>query len=161
MKLQLTNRIIKNQRYLAICRRIQEFEKERVFCGHDMEHFLSVARIAMLMCAEEGLSPDPEVIYAAALLHDIGRAEEYTNGTPHDEAGAVIAGEILDELECPQDMKAEIVSLIASHRRAHSERSPLESVFYRADKKSRMCFFCKAADICNWDETKRNNEIGV
>ena len=39
-----------------------------------------------------------ELIYCAALLHDIGRARQYEDGTPHDEAGAAIAGQILNEL---------------------------------------------------------------
>ena len=45
-----------------------------------MDHFLDVARIATLMAADEGLARDRDLLYAAALLHDIGRVEQYKRG---------------------------------------------------------------------------------
>ncbi len=161
MKLELTNRILKNKRYLQLVSRLKELERDRIFCGHDMEHFLSVARIALILCREKGVEADADVIYSAALLHDIGRVEEYLNGIPHDVAGVVTAEEILDETGCPEDKKAEITGLISSHRRAGSEKKRLEEIFYTADKRSRLCFCCRAKDECNWPQYKRNNEIGV
>ena len=161
MKLEITNRILRSRRYLQLCSELRELERDRIFCGHDMEHFLSVARIAMLLCHEAGIQADPDTIYAAALLHDIGRAEEYRTGVPHDQAGAVIAGEILEEVGAPPEMQADVVRIIAAHRRPGSEIGPVEEIFYRADKKSRLCFCCKAKDLCNWPDSRRNNEIGV
>ena len=161
MKLEIANKLLQNKRYSMLCRQLEELEKNRIFCGHNMEHFISVARIAVMLCAEKNIEADKDVIYSAALLHDIGRAEEYISGVPHDIAGAGIASEILEEIGCPEDKKAEIVKLILSHRSSDSEKSPLEAVFYTADKKSRLCFCCKAQDKCNWSEDKRNNEIGI
>lgn len=161
MKLEFANLIINNKHYIRLVKQLEELEKDRIFCGHDMEHFLNVARIAVILCCEKGIDADHDVIYSAALLHDIGRVEEYTKGTPHDEAGAAAASEILDETGCPAVKKAAIISLISSHRRGGTEKNDLESVFYEADKKSRLCFCCKAKDQCCWPEHKRNNTIGV
>ncbi len=36
---------------------------------------------------EENYPVSKELIYCTALLHDIGRARQYEDGTPHDEAG--------------------------------------------------------------------------
>lgn len=161
MKLELANQIINDPRYMQLTEALDDIEKNRIFCRHDMEHFLSVARIAVILCNERGIDADTDVIYSAALLHDIGRIAEYTDGTPHDEAGIVIAGEILANTECPEEKKAEILRLIASHRKADAQKSELETVFYLADKKSRACFCCAAREQCNWPEYKRNYEIGV
>ncbi|MBP7188211.1 MAG: HD domain-containing protein [Ruminococcus sp.] len=161
MKLELTNKIIKNQRYRQLVKELEDMEKDRIFCGHDMEHFLNVARIALILCQENGIEADCDIIYSAALLHDIGRVEEYRSGIPHDKASAVIAGDILSETGCPEDVKREIISLISAHRTAESGKTELEKIFFRADKKSRLCFCCKAQNECNWPEYKRNNEIGV
>ena len=161
MKLELTNKIIKNKRFRSLVSELEELERDRIFCGHDMEHFLNVARIAVILCKENGIEADCDIIYSAALLHDIGRTEEYRSGTPHDKASAVIAAEILDEINCPPDRKHEIISLISSHRTTDNVKTELETIFYRADKRSRLCFCCKAKDKCNWPDNKKNNDIGV
>ena len=161
MKLELANLIISNKNYLRLVRELEELEKDRIFCGHDMEHFLSVARITVILCAEKCIDADPDVIYSAALLHDIGRIEEYTNGISHDEASAVTAAEILAEIGCPEHKKDEIIKLISSHRRSDSSDTVLGALFYTADKRSRSCFSCKAKDKCKWPEHKRNYTIGV
>lgn len=161
MKLELTNKIIKNVNYIRLVSELKELEKDRIFCKHDMEHFLNLARIAVIICSECSIDYDADIIYAAALLHDIGRVEEYHSGIPHDEASVAIASEILDETGCSAEKKTEIIRLIASHRTADSRKTALEKIFYRADKKSRLCFCCDAADECNWPEYKRNNDIGV
>ena len=74
---------------------LQKAEEERFFCRHTMEHFLDVARLMYIYNLEEGAGLDKELIYAAALLHDIGRYEQISQGTPHHISGARIAGEIL------------------------------------------------------------------
>ena len=70
---------------------LQKAEQERIYCNHTMEHFLDVARLAYMENLERGLGVDKELIYAAALLHDIGRHLQYTKNIPHDEAGAQLA----------------------------------------------------------------------
>lgn len=161
MKLVLTNRILTNGHYREELEKIRCAEENRIFCRHDIEHFMNVARITLIRCAEKGIEADPDVIYSAALLHDIGRYAEYTEGIPHDEAGVKIASEILEETDCPQDVKAVILSITGSHRRTDNEKNSLEYIFHWADKKSRMCFCCQAQDECNWHHNKRNMDIEV
>ena len=65
---------------------ITQLEASREFCRHDVTHFLDVARLAWIENLERGLGVSKEEIYAAALLHDIGRHLQYEKGIPHDEA---------------------------------------------------------------------------
>ena len=129
------------------------------------------------MNLEQGLGISKEIIYAAALLHDIGRDEQYLNGTPHEVASARIAEEILGECGFEDREKNMIVGAIRSHRgskgKSNEDNSPdtgkdpseagikLSEIIYIADKASRLCFSCKAQDECNWSMDKRNLEISI
>ena len=62
---------------------LQEAEKDRIFCRHTMEHFLDVARLMYIYNLEDQAGFSKEMIYAAGLLHDIGRYEQMEKGTPH------------------------------------------------------------------------------
>lgn len=136
---------------------LQKAEKDRIFCRHTMEHFLDVARLMYIYTLEEGTELSKELIYGAALLHDIGRYEQIAVGTPHHISGARIAGEIL--LDCGFDAAetARIQEAISSHRKSGTAKEDiLASYLYRADKQSRNCFCCPAEKECNWDEEKKN-----
>lgn len=161
MNLELTNRILTNETYCKELDRLRKLEKDRVFCGHDIEHFLDVARIVMIICMEKNIEVEPDVIYSASLLHDIGRAEEYTENIPHHIAGKKKAEKILNETGCCEDMKKKILSLIFNHSNEDNEKDSPESIFYTADKKSRLCFACASRDICNWHENRKNIKIEV
>ena len=147
MKLELTNKILRNDAYKKLLEQLHELESDRKFCKHDMEHFVSVARITLVLCSEKGVSIDPDIVYAAALLHDI--------------ASVHLAREILEEVGCADAMQGKILSLIGSHRSKDNAENSLESIFYIADKRSRLCFCCDAQDECNWYIDKRNMEIKV
>ncbi len=161
MNLELTNRILRNEMYLKELNTLRELEKNRVFCGHDIEHFLDVARITMIICREKGIDVMPDLIYSAALLHDIGRSAEYTENIPHHIAGKETAEKILDDVNCCDDMKSRIISLILNHRNKENQKDSLENIFYTADKKSRLCFACPSRDICNWHKDRKNMNIEV
>ena len=60
--------------------RLAEYEKDRIFCRHGVEHLLDVARIAYIENLEKNSGLSKEIIYGAALLHDIGRYLQYTEG---------------------------------------------------------------------------------
>ena len=155
----LANKIVKNLVFIMKMADIRRLERDRIFCGHDISHCMDVARLTMLICAEEGIEADADVVYSAALLHDIGRSEEYVNGTPHDTAGIEIAARILMQVECPPETSREIIRLIAGHSRSGGKKTVLEDAFYRADKQSRLCFACPARDECRWDDSKKNLKI--
>ena len=152
------NQIWKHPLYQTELHKLQLLEADREFCRHTPEHFLDVARLAYIRALEENYSVSKELIYCTALLHDIGRARQYEDGTPHDEAGAVIAEQILKELGfSPEEIQA-IVSAMRGHR-AETNQTILGQLIYRADKKSRNCFSCKAEQECYWSSAKKNMTI--
>jgi uncharacterized protein len=150
------NLILHNDLYKKSLRKIEAYEKDRIFCRHNIQHFFDVGRIAYIMNLEKELGIKKDIIYAVALLHDIGRWKQYEEGIPHEKASADLAGEIL--LECGYDV-AEIETIlgaILSHRKESRGEECLEAVMYKADKLSRSCFSCAAADKCNWSEEMKN-----
>ena len=138
---------------------LTHLEADRVFCRHTPEHFLDVARLAYIFALERKLNCSRELIYCTALLHDIGRAEQYITGTPHDEAGVRIAETILSDLDFSSEEKEVILSAIEEHRSSGKETSILSQLIYEADKKSRNCFLCEAEPQCYWSPQKKNMTI--
>lgn len=80
MRMERVNQILQHTLYQSCRRQIDEKEKDRIFCGHDMGHLLDVARLAWIFNLEANQEISKERIYAAALLHDIGRHIQYENG---------------------------------------------------------------------------------
>ena len=139
---------------------LTEAEKNRSFCRHTVEHFLDVARLMYLYSLEEQNSLEKELIYATALLHDIGRYEQILNGTPHDAASARMAQFILADCGFSESDNALIQDAILHHRGdTASGETLLARYLYRADKQSRSCFCCPSRAECNWPDTKKNLEI--
>ena len=134
-------------------------EKDREYCKHDLEHFLSVARIAYILCLEEDLKIDKEMIYAASLLHDIGKNVQYEKGIPHEAASVSIAEDILINAGFDENEKSDIIEAI-KHHRVYDE-NVFNSLIYRADKLSRNCFNCIKFDECNWNDEEKNKSIKI
>ncbi|MBS6195842.1 MAG: HD domain-containing protein [Clostridiales bacterium] len=154
------HRIQKHERFQGQFRLLQEAEKDRIFCRHTMEHFLDVARLMYIYSLEEGGELSKELIYGAALLHDIGRYEQIAKGTPHEISGAAIAGEILRDCGFSGEETGRIQRAIMGHRESSSEETDRLAVYlYRADKQSRNCFCCPAEKECNWSFEKKNHVI--
>ena len=106
------NQIWNHPLYQNELNKLQLLETDREFCRHTPEHFLDVARLAYIRALEENAPVSKELIYCTALLHDIGRARQYEDGTPHDEAGAAIAGQILNELGFSMEEVEAIIAAI-------------------------------------------------
>lgn len=154
------NNILCDEEYKKIVKEIEKLETTRIYCHHDMVHFLDVARIARIICNEEEIECELPYIYAAALLHDIGRAQQYVDETPHEEASFVIAKDILERAGFGQEESELIRMAIREHgNEAVKEYRNLTGVIYRADKLSRKCFYCEATDTCHKAMHKRNMEI--
>ncbi len=137
---------------------LQECEKTRIFCGHSLEHFLAVGRLMWIYNLEEEASLSKELIYAAALLHDIGRGLQYRDGIPHDRAGIMLAEKILPECGFQQEEIRPVLTAIGEHRQSGkgSQTDRLGAYLYRADKACRNCMVCPAEKECNWSEEKKN-----
>jgi len=170
------NKILRHPEYLACLEKNEMAEENRIFCHHHIEHFLSVARIAMLENLQENLQIDAEIIYSSAILHDIGRFLQYENGTPHEVASAEIAKKILFACDFDENETEIILQVILQHRGSKKSEDAIAcgdneklkkdsstknnvkiiaDLLYRADKMSRNCFCCKAYDQCNWPKERK------
>lgn len=149
--------IMSNNLYKEALENLSEYERDREFCNHTIEHFIDVSRIAYIMVLEEKLSVSKEVIYAIGLLHDIGRVRQYEEGIHHDIASVEMSREILKETSFTEQEIDTILNGIANHRKESDNK--LEEIIYKADKLSRQCFNCKAEKECYWSSEKKNFKI--
>lgn len=154
------DKILKHDLFLKDLSENNTAEADRRFCRHNMVHFLDVARIGMIINLEEELHISKEWIYAAALLHDIGKHRQYHDGIPHERASGEIAPQILRDCGFDDKETDVIIDAILLHRdkEVAPERN-LRGVLYRADKASRACFACEAEADCNWKDAKKNLTI--
>lgn len=153
------NEIIKNNTFIELLKKLEKLEEEREFCGHDIEHFLAVGRIAYIRSLEDDLGYSKDVIYAVALLHDLGRIDEYLNNIPHHIASVDIAREILGGTTYSKEEVEEILKAIEGHRLKKEEARGLVKLMNESDKLSRNCFACKAVSKCYWSNEKKNFEV--
>jgi uncharacterized protein len=139
--------IITDVEYQLNLKKTKQAEANRLFCRHDYHHALSVARLSYLIALEEGKSElSKSVIYAAALLHDIGRWVEYANGEDHCEAGARLAIIILQRVGFSEDEQTIILAGIKEHRNPIT--SALGHILALADDLSRDCYRCSVISNC-------------
>lgn len=157
------NRIVNHVDYRNYLARLRELEKNRKFCCHNLTHFLDVARIAHIINLEMKLNINVELIYAAALLHDIGKAVEDPENIGHSKLSANLAEPILydcgfldREVEC-------ILDAILNHNNETIKDSGdnLARLLYRADKLSRPCYICDASDLCYWSLDDKNLQLKI
>ena len=153
------NLITENKIFAYNLRKIEELENNRKFCLHDMQHFLDVARLMYIMSLERNLNLPRYMIYTTALLHDIGRGEQYEKGTAHHIASVKIAKEILEECKYNDKEINEILEAIGNHRNSTEEINSLSDLLYKCDKLSRNCLNCAAIDDCKWTDEKKNLNI--
>lgn len=152
------NCILKNELYCAALKQLYTYEVNRRFCRHDMDHFLSVARIMLLCAAEEEIEIPKALVYATALLHDIGRIAQYESGADHAGASAAFASEILRTCGFSEAEVARSVLAIQSHNSGGTS-DHLSRLLQYADKMSRNCFCCSAYQDCYWPEAQKNKGV--
>lgn len=135
-------------------------EKERVFCRHNMHHVLDVARIAYILNMEEEHCVSKDMIYGAALLHDIGRHVQYETGERHAFVSARLAPEILKDCGFNDEEIKTIVSAIYTHSdKSQIGGKGLNALIAKADQMSRGCYACPVESECNWSEERKNRKI--
>ena len=98
--------------------------------AHSYDHVERVCKISVLLA--EGEDADPELVQLGALLHDIGRVV----GEPHNELGAELAREILEEANYPYEKIESVARIVLRHRQSLGlEPETLEErVVWDADK---------------------------
>ncbi|WP_395879548.1 HD domain-containing protein [Desulfallas sp. Bu1-1] len=161
--LRRVDRILNDPCYRKCLERNAACEATRRFCRHDLQHMLDVSRITYMLVLEDGglgegaaaqgvagNSPAAvkEIIYAAGLLHDMGRWREYETGEDHAAAGARLAGPVLDRAGFDAVERKIITTAIREHRTKGGEASRLGQYLRRADDLSRPCSFCPARADC-------------
>ncbi|WKY47193.1 HD domain-containing protein [Eubacteriaceae bacterium ES3] len=149
-----SNRLYQNSDYQSYLEKISYCESNREFCRHNLAHFLDVARIATIKCYESKLGLSRDLIYTTALLHDIGRFEQYLNKTPHEAASHELALALLEILDFNETEKQQILSAIKNHR--NPQTSGFDRIFYESDKLSRNCLICPVEKKCDWPADKKN-----
>ena len=158
-KMKRVQEIFRDPEVTACLEELRALEKDRAFCRHDIDHLLATARLAYIFSLERGYKLDKTLIYAAALLHDCGKAEQYRIGTPHHTAGAEFAGRILSKYDFSEEEKERIITAIREHRKRGESGDELSEVLYDEDQMSRNCFDCAVKDECSWSDQKKNLTI--
>lgn len=152
------NEILQNDIFKLNMEKLEKLEENREFCRHGINHSLDVARIAYIMTLEKGFDYSKDIIYAIALLHDIGRVMQYEKGVSHHEGSVILAKEILKDTSYDDEEISIIIEAIKNHRNKENA-SEFNKLIFKSDKLSRNCFMCKSYDECYWDSNKKNNII--
>lgn len=154
------NQIMEHPVYQYKQQRIEELEENRLFCKHGLEHALDVARILYIQVLEKGLPYPKDVVYATALLHDLGRCDQYENHIEHHEASVRIAELVLKECSFSDVEIVQITGAIRAHQKTNiMEGNSLNELLYLADKLSRKCYQCQVKEECYWEEDKKNKRL--
>lgn len=150
IRLERIQKILEGQTFRKYLDATAAHEQNREFCRHDLDHLLTVSRLAYLFSLEEGCQIPKEQFYAAGLLHDIGRFRQYEDGVDHAVASAELAMGILEEAAFSEEERGCIAKAIEEHRKPAkaSFSSPLARYLWRGDKHSRLCFACAASKRC-------------
>lgn len=159
--MERVDRIFQDPFFQECMTRNQVKEVDRKFCKHTLQHVIDVARIAYIIILENsdirlfinehnlsGREQAKEIIYAAALLHDIARWREYETGEDHAACGAEAAMEVLERAGFSREEIQIITRAIREHRRMGEDVSILGERLYRADNLSRACTQCEASGEC-------------
>lgn len=165
------NKIIDNKEYRHLLEELEVLEENREYCRHGLEHLLDVARISYIMILEDNSGIPKDLIYATALLHDIGRGKSYKSGENHDEVSAHIAKDILPLCGYSEEEITQICGAITSHsgridieefqKSRQDKKLSLEDYIKAADQLSRNCFNCKASLTCKWTSKEKNNRVYI
>ena len=138
-----------------------ERERDRLFCRHDYRHMVLVSQISCKIIKQtgglsklikteglNGIKPALEVVYAAGLLHDMGRWRQYDTGEDHALAGSVMAGSVLKRAGFSEREAVVITRAIREHRKTLPGQSYLGRVLCLADDLSRPCGSCSSRLDC-------------
>ena len=161
------NQLLHHPKFTETLKHLEALEQGRIYCRHGLSHLLDVARIASLIQHQKKPMEnhiDTELIYAAALLHDLGRVSQYEQGLPHETAGLPLAKELLSDCGFSKEEQSVVLDAVLFHRSTEeidtcSKTADLRALLIAADKLSRNCFCCAASDTCYWPEKEKNRGI--
>jgi len=146
--LERVNKILVHHKFIEYIEKIARLEEDRIYCKHEITHLIDVARISYILSLEKKTDLSKGIIYACALLHDIGRWKEYEDGIDHAIASKELAVDILQDCNFDQPEIKLICAAIGHHRIKDNHPSILSECLFHADKLSRPCFTCQSIDKC-------------
>lgn len=155
--MERVNKIFHHSLFTSTLEEIEKLEEDRPFCLHGFSHAMDTARIAYILSLEEYGKIKKDIIYAASLLHDLGRASQYKSGKYHIEESVSLSKKILPECGFSKEEAEQILSAIKSHCKEND--TGLASFLQRADKLSRICVNCKSIANCKWKKEELNMNI--
>lgn len=148
--------IIQNETIRAYIRKADESLIALGFTEHSFAHVMHVADTVKYIL--ESLEYDPHTIeigQIAAYLHDIGNL---VNRIDHSQSGAVMAFQILNELQFPPEDIATIVTAIGNHDEGTGVPvNPLAAALILADKADVRRSRVRNQDISSFDIHDRVN----
>lgn len=153
-------KLVEHPVFLATLKELQVVEADRIYCTHNLEHLLSVARIMTIQNLEKNLKIPPDWIYSVALLHDIGRLHQYKTGEKHPLVGSEMAVSILKDCDFSPEETKELCLAIKTHNN-QEETNQIGQLLRFSDKLSRNCFICPGKDSCKWPEDEKNRGITI
>ncbi len=160
IRMKKCDNIIKHKKFRELLSKITEAEKDRIYCRHGIEHLMDTARAAYIINLENGLNIPKELIYGAALIHDLGRYAQYAENAEHHEASAALTREILPECGYSAKETEQIARAVMSHRGNDRDKPrTLAEVLTAADNRTRLCMLCGASDTCKWSEYEKNHDL--
>lgn len=158
--MKIVTALLHHPDFVAAVDTIERNEVSRRFCRHGLTHLLDVARITWILCLENQRSFDKEVVYLAALLHDLGRCRDNAN---HDAVSVTLAAQLLPACGASEECCRLVTEAISMHRQKNAaidlSSASLGELLAYADKQSRACFRCAAAEDCYWDAQLKNNTV--
>ncbi|MBS4007516.1 MAG: HD domain-containing protein [Clostridium sp.] len=148
--MEAVRKLIQDNDYLNYLSQTKKYETDRQYCCHNFSHLLDVARIAWILCLERQIELPRSVVYAAALLHDIGRFAEHEDGrVDHAAKSALLAAPLLARHGFSAVETKLILQAILVHRQAPETTADLlGAVLAEADDLSRLCYDCAAQAGC-------------
>lgn len=168
----MVDRILSDIRYVEKINRLNEIEKDRIYCKHSLEHFDEVYQILNILSTRRNLDNSCDLSKIMAYFHDIGRADSYDGA--HDKCSSDFARVLLGEYK----LAKEEIDLICYAIDNHSGRIDVQEAYYYidnnmvednlvdtwakllriSDQLSRKCYICKANEVCKWLEGEKTNE---
>ncbi|MCW2277068.1 HD domain-containing protein [Heliophilum fasciatum] len=102
-----------------------------------------------------------EIVYAAALLHDMGKWRQYATGEDHALVGGQLCQGVLADCGFTSAEIAVIAAAIEEHRHKGKRLSTrfLGRILALADFYSRRCFDCPSMEGCKWADRKAGQLI--
>ncbi|MBS3886930.1 MAG: HD domain-containing protein [Firmicutes bacterium] len=148
--MEVVQKLLQDPDYLYYLSLTKNYESGRRYCCHNFSHLLDVARIAWILCLERQIKLSRPVVYAAALLHDIGRfAQHEDESIDHAAESASLAEPLLTRHGFSAAETKLILQAILVHRQTpETVTDLLGAVLAEADDLSRLCYNCSAQAGC-------------